>query len=154
MRYPALLSIEPLHDLVLKPVTDVYWEAKTLMQCRFVTDEGVYLSTLKPGFISDLRSGCDLINPIIPKWGNQKYTWCIVGGHDCSFHGYLSFGLANDLFLRQGLALSGQIGQRRASLAAWTVDHLGESHYSSMDDELEPPYEGNRALCKIELLPR
>lgn len=148
-----LLSIEPLDDLVLKPVTDMLWEADHKMQCRFVTSEGVYLGTILPGFLSDLRSGCDLINYLIPKWGNQPYTWAIVL-HDVAFHGYLSFSLANELFLRQGMAVSKQIGPRRASLAAWTVDHFGESHYSSMDDELEPPYESNRALCKIELLPR
>lgn len=149
-----LKSIEPIHDLILKPVTDKLWQATSLMQCRFVTDEGVYLSTIKPGFLSDLRSGCDLINCIIPKWGNQAYSWCVVGGHDCSFHGWLSFHLANDMFLRQGMALSGQIGQWRANLAYHTVETFGESHYSSMDDEIEPPYEGNRVLCKIELLPK
>ena len=149
-----LLNIAPLHDLVLKPINDKYWQATTLMQCRFETDEGVYLSTIRPGFISDLRSGCDLINPIVPKWGNQAYTWCVVGGHDVAFHGYLSFHLANDLFLRQGMALSGQIGQWRANLAYHTVEAFGESHYSGMDDELSPPYQNNRQLCKIELLPK
>lgn len=149
-----LKSIEPLHDLILKPVTDKLWQATSLMQCRFVTDEGVYLSTIKPGFLSDLRSGCDLINILVPKWGNQAYTWAVVGGHDVSYHGYLSFRLANDLFLRQGMALSGQIGQWRANLAYNMVETFGESHYSSMDDELESPYEANRPLCKIELLPK
>ena len=148
-----LKSIEPLHDLILKPVTDKLWQATSLMQCRFVTDEGVYLSTIKPGFLSDLRSGCDLINVLIPKWGNQQYSWSVVS-HDCGFHGHLSFHLANELFLRQGMALSGQIGQWRANLACNTVERFGESHYSSMDDEIEPPYEGNRVLCKIELLPK
>ena len=47
-----LKSIEPLHDLILKPVTDKLWQATSLMQCRFVTDEGVYLSTIKPGYVS------------------------------------------------------------------------------------------------------
>lgn len=149
-----LKSIEPLHDLILKPVTDKLWQATSLMQCRFVTDEGVYLSTIRPGFLSDLRSGCDLLNYLLPKWGNQAYTWCVVGGHDVSFHGYLSFHLANDLFLRQGMSLSGQVGQWRANLAYRTVEAFGESHYSSMDDEIEPPYRGNRVLCKIELLPK
>lgn len=148
-----LKSIEPLHDLILKPVTDKLWQATSLMQCRFVTDEGVYLSTIKPGFLSDLRSGCCLIDPIVPRWGNQMYSWDVVS-HDCAFHGHLSFHLANDLFLRQGMALSGQIGQWRANLAYHTVEAFGESHYSSMDDEIEPPYEGNRVLCKIELLPK
>lgn len=149
-----LKSIEPINDLILKPVTDKLWQATSLMQCRFVTDEGVYLSTLKPGFLSDLRSGCDLINYVLPKWGNQQYTWCVVGGHDVSFHGWLSFHLANDMFLRQGMALSGQVGQWRANLACNMVEKFGGSHYSSMDDEIEPPYEGNRVLCKIELLPK
>ena len=148
-----LKSIEPVHDLILKPVTDKLWQATELMQCRFVTDEGVYLSTIKPGFLSDLRSGCCLIDPIIPRWGNQQYTWDVVS-HDCAFHGHLSFHLANDLFLRQGMALSGQVGQWRANLAYRTVEAFGESHYSSMDDEIEPPYRGNRVLCKIELLPK
>ena len=150
-----LKSIEPLHDLILKPVTDKLWQATSLMQCRFVTDEGVYLSTIKPGYVSDLRSGCCLIDPIIPRWGNQEYTWCVVGGHDLLFClGTWSFHFANDLFLRQGMALSGQVGQWRANLAYRTVEAFGESHYSSMDDEIEPPYRGNRVLCKIELLPK
>lgn len=150
-----LKSIEPLHDLVLKPITDELWQATSVMQCRFVTDEGVYLSTIKPGFVSDLRSGCDLINYLVPKWGNQQYTWSVVGGHDLLFClGTWSFHFANDLFLRQGMALSGQISQWRANLAYKMVDTFGESHYCPKDKELDPPYHLNRDFGCFELLPR
>ena len=150
-----LKAIEPIHDLILKPVTDKLWQATELMQCRFVTDEGVYLSTIKPGYVSDLRSGCCLIDPIIPRWGNQQYTWCVVGGHDLLFClGTWSFHLANDLFLRQGMALSGQVGQWRANLAYRTVEAFGESHYCDKDTEPEPPYHLNRMFGRFELLPR
>lgn len=150
-----LKAIEPLHDLILKPVTDKLWQATSIMQCRFVTDEGVYLSTLKPGFLSDLRSGCCLIDPIVPRWGNQQYTWCVVGGHDLLFClGTWSFEFANDMFLRQGMALSGQIGQWRADLAYNIVSRFGRSHFCDMETEPEPPYHLNRMFGKFELLPK
>lgn len=150
-----LKAIEPLHDLVLKPVTDKLWQATSVMQCRFVTDEGVYLSTIKPGFLSDLRSGCDLINILVPKWGNQQYTWCVVGGHDLLFClGTWSFEFANELFLHQGLSLSGQISQWRANLAYNVVSRFGRSHFCDQDTEPDPPYHLNRMFGTFELLPR
>ena len=147
----TLHRIQVLQRLPLTPLTSELWEATNKAQCAFHTDEGIYLSTVLPGFVTDLRSGCDLINAIIPKWGNDEYSWAIVS-HDIAFHGWLSFDLANDLYLRQGAWISGQIGRFRANLAASTVGAFGRSHYSQFDDELPEPYTRNRPLCKIELV--
>lgn len=148
-----LKSIEPLQDLILKPVTDVYWKAENKMQCAFHTDEGTYLSTVLPGFITDLRSGCDLINPIVPRWGNQRYSWAVVT-HDGLFClGTWSFEFSNELCLRQGMAVSGQIGEWRANLAHKMVSTFGRSHFCDSESDLEEPYTLNRLFFKFELVP-
>ena len=149
----TLHRIQVLQRLPLTPLNSELWEATAKAQCAFHTDEGLYLSTVLPGFVTDLRSGCDLINAIVPKWGNDEYSWAIVS-HDIAYHGYLSFELANDLYLRQGMHISQQISKRRAAFAASTVGAFGRSHYSDMDDELPEPYTHNRPLCKIELVDR
>lgn len=94
-----------------------------------------------------MRSGCDLINGIVPKWGNERYTACIIL-HDCAFSGWLSFDVANDL-LRHGLVLSGEIGALRASLAYYAVQSFGRSHYYNMEDELPHPHRTNRVFERI-----
>lgn len=149
----VLHEIKVLNRLQLTPVDEKFWKSTAISRCVFMTDEGAYVSTVFPGFITDLRSGCDLINAAIPKWGNDAYSWSIVS-HDIAFHGWLSFGLANELYLRQGLRVSGQVGSFRAGLAASTVGAFGRSHYSQFDDELPPPYENNRPLCRIDLVPK
>ena len=149
----TLHRIQVLQRLPLTPLNSELWQATAMAQCAFHTDEGVYLSTVFPGCVTDLRSGCALINPIVPKWGNDAYSWAIVS-HDIAFHGWISFALANELYLRQGTRISGQIGRFRANLAASTVGAFGRSHYSQFDDELPEPYTRNRPLCKIELVDR
>ena len=149
----TLHRIQVLQPLQLSPLTSELWQATHKAQCAFHTDEGVYLSTALPGFVTDLRSGCSAINAVVPKWGNAAYTWAIVS-HDMAYHGYLSFALANDLYLRQGMRVSGQLGRFRANLAASMVDTFGRSHYSDYEDELPEPYTHNRPLCKIELVDR
>ena len=149
----TLHRIQVLQPLQLSPLTSELWQATHKAQCAFHTDEGVYLSTVLPGFVTDLRSGCCLINPFVPKWGNAEYTWDVVS-HDIAYHGYLSFELANDLYLRQGMHISQQISKRRAAFSASMVDSFGRSHYSDMADELPEPYTHNRPLCKIELVDR
>jgi hypothetical protein len=148
-----LLKIQRIDDLVLKPINAKFWKADRRMRCGFLTDEGVYLVSIYPEFITDLRSGCALINPVVPKWGTQNYSWSVIG-HDVAFHGYLSFDLANNLFLRQGMAVSKQIGPSRANLACNMVNIFGKGSHSDMSEPIKPPYHKNRDYCKIELIDR
>lgn len=145
-----LLRIKVIAETELVPVDAKFWRCSNHAACDFVTDEGTWHARTKPSWLTDLRSGCDLINPVISKWGNPLYTWCILG-HDIAFGGLMSFDLANELFLRQGLALSGQIGEWRASLAAAAVQRFGRSHYYDFEDVLPPPYEANRPLESLTL---
>lgn len=144
-----LKAIEPLHDLILKPVTDKLWQATSLMQCRFVTDEGVWKLRNKPSWLTDLRSGSSWIDCIIPKMGNTVYTAGILL-HDTAFSGKMSFDLANEM-LRQCMILSGEVGPFRAGLAHTAVSRFGRSHYYGVDDDLPEPYTTNRVFEGLTL---
>lgn len=147
-----LTKIQLITPLKLTPVNDTYWQLSADFKVDFHTDDGVWRLHNKTGWLTDLRSGCDAINIIAPKWGNEEYTASVLA-HDTAYSGWLSFNLANDL-LAQGMVLSGQIGSFRAGLVKLSLDTFGRSHYSFMDDPLPPPYSGNRSLESFKLFDR
>lgn len=142
-----LLKIIVRTPLKLTPIDTKYWRLTDKYSVDFITDEGVYKLRLMPGWITDLRSGCDAINAIIPKWGNDLFTATVLL-HDCAWSGHLSRALSNDL-LRQGMVLSGEVGTLRASLAYYAVSAFGT--YYDMDDALPEPYTINRIFEKITI---
>lgn len=145
-----LIEIKPLNEIELTPIDDKLFKLGSDFNCKFITDEGVYHLHLKKGWITDLRSGSDIINYLVPKWGNPLYTACVLG-HDCSFSGWISFDLANDLFLKQGMAISEEISTTLASIACEMVGKFGRSHYYDFDTILPEPYTNNKELESLTL---
>ena len=142
-----LLDIKIIKPLKMAPLDSKYWKLTDDFAVNFVTNEGIYTLYLKAGWITDVRSGSDAINCIVPKWGNELYV-AIVLFHDCCWSGHLSRELSND-FLRQGMVLSGEVGTLRASLAYYAVSKFGR--YYNMDEELPEPYTINRMFEKITI---
>lgn len=142
-----LLAINIIKPLQMAPVDTKYWKLTDGYAVNFVTDEGIYKLYFKAGWITDLRSGSDAINCIIPKWGNDLFMATVLS-HDLMWSGHLSRELSND-FLRQGMILSGEVGTLRASLAYYAVSKCGR--YYNMDEELPEPYTINRLFEKITI---
>lgn len=142
-----LLDIEIIKPLKMAPLDSKYWKLADDYAVNFVTDEGIYKLYLRAGWITDLRSGSDAINCIVPKWGNELYVATVLF-HDCCWSGHISRELSND-FLRQGMILSGEVGTLRASLAYYAVSKYGR--YYNMDEELPEPYTINRMFEKITI---
>lgn len=147
-----LLAITADKNMNLVELTDTHWVLVSPYYAKFITDEGVYHLHLKEGWVTDKRSGSAIIDPIIPKWSsNYKYQACIAG-HDCSYSGWLSKKLADELFIHQGLYKSGEVGMLKSGLAYYSVSAFGNSGYYSMDDNLPYPYYDNRKYESLVLL--
>lgn len=142
-----LLEINIINPLQMAPVDTKYWKLTDDYAVNFVTDEGIYKLYFKAGWITDLRSGSDAINCIIPKWGNDLFMATVLS-HDLMWSGHLSRELSNE-FLRQGMVLSGEVGTLRASLAYYAVSNFGR--YYNMDEELPEPYTINRIFEKLTI---
>lgn len=148
-KFPVLRKIEVLtKNPVFRKVSRKHWELLSFYHARFHTDEGIYDLYLSPGWITDFRSGSNAINLFVPKRGNEQYNACIYA-HDASWSGHLSRALSNDLFIRQGFHVSGQVFNWRASVAGKAVDNFGT--YYGMDDKLPEPYTINRCFERITL---
>lgn len=147
-----LKQVKILTPLSLTPVDDVLFKLGSDIRVDFVTDEGTWRLHNRKDWLTDLRSGSDAINSIVPKWGTPIYTAGILM-HDTAFSGWMSFDLANDL-LAQCMLLSKDVGRCRAWLAKTALNQFGYSHYSQMDMPLQPPYECNRALESLILVDR
>jgi hypothetical protein len=145
-----LLSIKLLNDILLTPQAHGLMKLGADFRCDFITDDGVYRLKLRKGWITDLRSGSDIINGMVPKWGSPQYTACVLA-HDASFSGWLSFDLANELFLEQGMPLSGDISSKMGVMACEAVNHFGRGHYYEMDDIMPEPYATNKTLESLTL---
>lgn len=142
-----LLEIKIIKPLKMEPVDSKYWKLTDDFHVDFITDEGVWKLRNKAGWVTDLRSGCDAINIIAPKWGNSEYTATVLM-HDTAWSGWMSRQLSNEL-LRQGMILSGEIGSFRGSLVYHAVQNFG--HYSNMDEILPEPYTINRLFESLRL---
>lgn len=143
-----LLDIKIIKPLKMTPLDSKYWQLTDDLYAKFITNEGTYHLKLKKGWITDLRSGCDVINMLVPKWGNDIYTITILF-HDCAWSGWVSRELSNEI-LRQGMILSGEIGSFRAGLVFKAVQTFGT--YYNLDDALPEPYTINRVFESLKLL--
>jgi hypothetical protein len=113
---------------------------------------GAFRWVIKKGFVTDMRSGCAAINPIIPKFtGNNLYNAAILV-HDANYthmpdgSNPVSKFLADD-FLYEMAVWSGQIGKFRASLMRKAVQLFGKPAY---DGEDKGVFAGNGELVKFE----
>ena len=154
MKNPILYGVEVLTPLPnLQQVTNNpdFWRLESHYYAKFHTSEGVWHLSLLPGWITDKRSGSDAINWLVPKDGNPEYR-AAVFAHDTAYSGWMSQALADHLFIRQGMHLSGEVSQPVANLAYTAVKLFGKSY--SMDDTLPPPYELNRKYESLKLKDR
>jgi hypothetical protein len=137
-----LQKIEIVKPLKYKPIDKKYYILTSDFNVRLHTSEGILDAYMKKGWITDLRSGSDAINWVIPKKGNDEYN-AIILFHDFSWSGWITRALSNEL-LRQGIILSGTRGEKVADIVKFTVDHFG--HYYNLEDKLPEPYTVNREL--------
>lgn len=114
---------------------------------ELITDEGMLVCNMFPGWVTDYRSGCSIIDPIIPWKGNNTYNAAVMA-HDFMYSGWVSKEIADDL-LCQGMKLSGEIGSIRASLVHFALDKFGNDHYYDLDKPLKEPYANNRNFEKF-----
>ena len=153
MIYPILKRIEvvtPLPNLVQVAYNQDYWRLESqYYRAKFHTNEGTWDLILLHGWITDKRSGSDAINWLVPKDGNPEYRACVFA-HDTAWSGRMSRALSNDLFIRQGFAMSNEVSQPIANLSKFTVDHFGR--YYDFNEPLPPPYENNRQLESLILV--
>lgn len=137
-----------------------------------------YKFTLAPGFVTNFRSGTDLINPIIPRQGMEDKTVCYVL-HDALYtwvgNQHLTTKEFADDLLKEMLTFTDQCLQNqvlllkqqkapKASIKAlesnilgsfkiWTiwkaVSWFGKSAYNELN---AGPYDGNCARIKMEIV--
>jgi hypothetical protein len=130
-----------------------YWMLVDRFAADFVTDGGVWRLVLQPGWVWDKRSGARIINPIVPKSGNPKYNAC-VAAHDCSYSGWMSRALADNLFVRQGFSVSGQVSPFVARRAHNAVRAFGWPGYYEMGEPMPHPYTYHRNYESLILVDR
>lgn len=97
-----------------------------------VTDEGLLSYTIKPGFITNGRSGPTIIDGFAPHFGNDAMlvAWIV---HDCNYYELLSKDLADEI-LRQMLIKAG-LSKFRSSVVKKSVQWFGDNAYGLSTDE-------------------
>lgn len=128
------------------------WRLSKLFKCEVYTDEGVLRFYADAGFITDMRSGSDAINAIIPKFtGNNIYNSAILV-HDMNYtvlpnqEHLVSKDLADDLLANMAI-YSGEIGKVKAGIMKCAVKLAGDSAYYAPD---EPPYNENGKMISLK----
>lgn len=142
-----LIRIQHLGKPTTDKIGDRLYKLTKRYYVKLITDEGTLICTMFPGWVTDYRSGCSIIDPIIPWKGNDQYN-AIVLAHDFFYSGWVSKKLADDL-LCQGMKLSGEIGSIRAGLVHFALNKFGESHYYDLNTPLQRPYQANRRYEKF-----
>lgn len=145
-----IIATEPLHLEEL--ISGKYWTLTKDYYAKFITDEGTYHLRLLRGWVTDKRSGSSIIDPIIPKWSKNIKYQAVISAHDCSYSGWISKSLADNLFIYQGMYMSGEVNKIRSSLAYYGVAGFGNSGYYNMDDDLPYPYQDNHNFESLVLL--
>jgi len=118
------------------------------------TNEGVLHYTMKPGFLTNMRSGGHCIDWFIPKFtGNKLYNLAIIC-HDFAYtklpsgENPISKALADEL-LRQMAIISGQLSRAKAYVMWKILDKFGDSAYES---ENTGDYAGIEKYMKFDWL--
>jgi len=105
------------------------------------TDEGVLRYFIRPGFLTDMRSGSHCIDPIIPKFTkNNKYNLAILV-HDVNYtknemgtH-FIEDRQKCDELLRQMAIQSGEIGSVKAAIMYRAVRMFGGSAFNADNEK-------------------
>jgi hypothetical protein len=128
---------------------DGYWVLLSDFYATYHTDCGVYHLELLAGWITDLRSGSEWVDAIVPKRGNDIYN-AVIMFHDTMYSGWCPKSIADEI-LRQGIIFSG-ISEWRANLAYKAVDLFGSSGYYFLEDDMPEPYSHNRSFELLQYL--
>lgn len=145
-----LIRIQHSGEPIADKIGDRLYKLTKPYYVELVTNEGLLICDMLPGWITDYRSSCSIIDPIIPWKGNDEYN-AIVLAHDFFYSGWISKQLADDL-LCQGMKLSGEIGSIRASMVKFALDKFGEDYYYDLKTQLQSPYQLNRHYEKFKWL--
>lgn len=125
------------------------WEIQYPMHIEILSDliPGVLIYEIKPGYITDFRSGPSIVNPFIPKIGDIKLaiSWLI---HDINYHGFLSKKYADQL-LREMLEHAG-LGKLKRNSVYYAVNFFAGSHYNTLDEDQGPIYNHNKTLVRFK----
>jgi len=149
VKYPTLLKTEVLTPKPrLERISKKFWVFRSFYHARFHTTEGVYDLCIHPGQVTDKRSGSDAINWLVPKEGNEEYN-AYIYGHDTAYSGWISKGLADDLFIRQGFYKSKEVCKVLAECSYKMVGIFGKAY--GMDDVMPYPYTHNRMFESLVL---
>ena len=131
--------------------TDLFWAVKgdslwKLAAPAFISIQsesvpGLLIYRLRPGYITDFRSGSSLINPVIPQVGSPAIAlaWLV---HDINYHGYLSRDVADQLLY--DMLVEGGMSKIKAWVVYQSVRAFGGSHYSNLEDDQGCIYNANR----------
>lgn len=122
-----------------------YFRLASPVEATAWTDEGVWRWKIKEGFPTNMRSGSDCINCIIPKFtGNNLYNLAIVL-HDVNYskmkngQQVVSKKLADD-FLDQMLKVSGTLSAPKRWLMITALKLFGGSAYDASNTWDEEKY--------------
>ena len=127
------------------------WEIQYAMHIEIQSSliPGTLVYDIRPGYITDFRSGPSIVNPFIPKIGDIKLAmaWMI---HDVNYHGFLSKKLSDQL-LREMLEHAG-IGVFKRNAVYNAVKFFAGSHYNTLDEDQGPIYNHNKTLVRMRWL--
>ena len=125
------------------------WEIQYAMHIEIQSSliHGTLVYEIRPGYITDFRSGPSIVNPFIPKIGDIKLAiaWMI---HDVNYHGFLSKKLSDQL-LREMLEHAG-IGVFKRNAVYNAVKFFAGSHYNTLDEDQGPIYNHNKTLVRMQ----
>jgi len=110
------------------------WQLSKPVSVAVATSEGKYVYNMSPGFPTNMRSGCHVIDSIIPKFtGNNKYNLAILC-HDFAYtklpngENPVPRDIADEM-LRQMCIISGELGRVRAAIMYRALRIGGGSAY-------------------------
>lgn len=142
----------PIVDRELRKIKGKqFWIATQYARAEFVTDEGTWVSEQLPGWVWDRRSGSSAVDIVVPKSGSDVYK-AVLAGHDASYSGWMSRSLSDNLFVRQGFRMSGDVGSRASALAYRCVRLFGWPGYYDLGKPMPEPYAQNRGLERLYLV--
>ena len=99
-------SIETKGELALKPIKESFMQLTEPLEIVINTDEGNFRWNLPTGYVTDGRSGGNIVDFFVPRWGKEILSLAYIC-HDAGFAGaneitefchYPSFTLTNDIF--------------------------------------------------------
>jgi hypothetical protein len=158
-------------SLNLTPVSSNLWKLTNdiKLQINMPAEKG-YRFVLKKDFVTNLRSGSDLISPIIPRNGDEGRTLSYIL-HDALYTSHLFNRLQADELLQAMLTecdnctraiITGETDKQQikllksqllGSLKIWAIYKavrlFGQSAYN---EKIAPPYDGNENRVAMEVI--